>query len=34
MQIMFPNEAPEYSGRELTLAFPAMIDGRRLVDVV
>jgi hypothetical protein len=30
MQIQFPNEAPEYSGRELTLAFPAMIDGQRV----
>jgi hypothetical protein len=30
MQIMFPNEVPEYSGRELTLAFPAMIDGERV----
>src|ERR1700738_2515280 len=27
MQIIFPNEAPEYSGRDLTLAFPAMVDG-------
>jgi hypothetical protein len=30
MQIIFPNEAPEYSGRELTLAFPAMVDGERV----
>ncbi|MBC8747000.1 MULTISPECIES: DUF1488 domain-containing protein [Paraburkholderia] len=30
MQIHFPNEAPEYSGRELTLAFPAMVDGQRV----
>lgn len=30
MQIQFPNETPEYSGRELTLAFPAMIDGQRV----
>jgi hypothetical protein len=30
MQIIFPNEAPEYSGRELTLAFPAVIDGERV----
>jgi hypothetical protein len=30
MQIQFPNEAPEYSGRELTLAFPAMVDGQRV----
>jgi hypothetical protein len=26
MQILFPNETPEYSGRELTLAFPAMAE--------
>jgi hypothetical protein len=30
MQIIFPNESPEYSGRELTLAFPAMVDGERV----
>jgi hypothetical protein len=30
MQILFPNETPEYSGRELTLAFPAMVDGQRV----
>ncbi|CAM2150409.1 DUF1488 domain-containing protein [Paraburkholderia tropica] len=30
MQIQFPNESPEYSGRALTLAFPAMIDGERV----
>ncbi|WP_118183375.1 DUF1488 domain-containing protein [Paraburkholderia phosphatilytica] len=30
MQIIFPNEIPEYSGRELTLAFPAMVDGERV----
>ncbi|CAB3773005.1 DUF1488 domain-containing protein [Paraburkholderia humisilvae] len=30
MQIIFPNEVPEYSGRELTLAFPAMVDGERV----
>jgi hypothetical protein len=30
MQINFPNEAPEYSGRELTLAFPALVDGERV----
>ncbi|HEV3104536.1 MAG TPA: DUF1488 domain-containing protein [Trinickia sp.] len=30
MQIIFPNEAPEYSGRELTLAFPAVVDGERV----
>jgi len=30
MQIIFPKEAPEYSGRELTLAFPAMVDGERV----
>ncbi|AOK32564.1 hypothetical protein WS67_07665 [Burkholderia singularis] len=27
MQIQFMNDAPEYSGRELTLAFKAMVDG-------
>jgi Protein of unknown function (DUF1488) len=30
MQITFPNEAPEYSGRELTLAFTAVVDGERV----
>ncbi|WP_186106812.1 DUF1488 domain-containing protein [Burkholderia gladioli] len=30
MQIHFPNEAPEYSGRELTLAFAALVDGERV----
>jgi hypothetical protein len=30
MQIIFPKEVPEYSGRELTLAFPAMVDGQRV----
>ncbi|HEY1611958.1 MAG TPA: DUF1488 domain-containing protein [Paraburkholderia sp.] len=30
MQIIFPKEAPEYSGPDLTLAFPAMIDGERV----
>ncbi|WDD91678.1 DUF1488 domain-containing protein [Burkholderia sp. FERM BP-3421] len=30
MQIMFTNEAPEYSGRELMLAFTAMVDGERI----
>jgi Protein of unknown function (DUF1488) len=30
MQIIFPNEIPEYSGRELTLAFPAVVDGERV----
>ena len=30
MQILFPNETPEYSGRELTLAFPALVDGQRV----
>ncbi len=30
MQILFPNENPEYSGRELTLAFPALVDGQRV----
>ncbi|MGN6665622.1 MAG: DUF1488 domain-containing protein, partial [Trinickia sp.] len=27
MQISFPNEAPEYSGRELKVAFPALVNG-------
>ncbi|MEK6422573.1 MAG: DUF1488 domain-containing protein [Burkholderia gladioli] len=30
MQILFPNEAPEYSGPELTLLFAAMVDGERV----
>jgi hypothetical protein len=30
MQIIFPKEEPEYSGPDLTLAFPAMIDGKRV----
>ncbi|WJF92133.1 DUF1488 domain-containing protein [Paraburkholderia bonniea] len=30
MQILFLNESPEYSGRELTLAFHAMVDGERV----
>jgi hypothetical protein len=30
MQINFPKEVPEYSGRELTLAFPAMVNGERV----
>jgi len=30
MQIIFPNEAPEYSGPDLTLAFPVMVDGERV----
>lgn len=30
MQINFPNEAPEYSGRELTVAFTALVDGQRV----
>lgn len=30
MQIIFPKECPEYSGRELTLAFPALVDGERV----
>ncbi|AJK48878.1 DUF1488 domain-containing protein [Burkholderia plantarii] len=30
MQIHFPNEAPAYSGRELTLAFTALVDGERV----
>jgi hypothetical protein len=34
MQILFPKESPEYSGRELTLAFPAVIDGERVECVI
>jgi len=34
MQILFPNEAPEYSGRELTLTFPVMVDGERVECVI
>jgi hypothetical protein len=30
MQIIFPNELPEYSGRDLTLSFPVMVDGQRV----
>jgi len=30
MQIIFPKEIPAYSGPDLTLAFPAMIDGKRV----
>ncbi len=30
MQIHFPNEVPEYSGLELTLAFAALVDGERV----
>ncbi|TAM01043.1 MAG: DUF1488 domain-containing protein [Paraburkholderia sp.] len=30
MQIIFPKVVPEYSGPDLTLAFPAMIDGQRV----
>ncbi|KAF1025100.1 MAG: hypothetical protein GAK40_01451 [Burkholderia plantarii] len=30
MQIHFPNEAPEYSGRELTVEFSALVDGERV----
>ncbi|GLU31854.1 DUF1488 domain-containing protein [Trinickia caryophylli] len=30
MQITFPKAVPEYSGRELTLAFPALVDGERV----
>lgn len=30
MQIIFPKELPEYSGRDLTLAFPVMVDGERV----
>jgi len=30
MKIIFPKEAPEYSGPDSTLAFPAMIDGERV----
>ncbi|CAH2909839.1 MAG: FIG00461530: hypothetical protein [uncultured Paraburkholderia sp.] len=34
MQILFPNESPEYSGRELTLAFPALVDGQRVECII
>ena len=30
MQIVFPKEAPEYSGRELSVAFPALVNGERV----
>jgi len=30
MQIMFPKATPEYCGRDLTLAFPVMVDGERV----
>jgi hypothetical protein len=30
MQISFPKEAPEYSGRELIVAFPALVNGERI----
>jgi hypothetical protein len=30
MEIIFPHETPEYSGRELTLAFPAVVNGERV----
>jgi hypothetical protein len=30
MQITFLKELPEYSGRDLTLAFPVMVDGERV----
>lgn len=30
MQIIFPNEAPAYSGPDLTLSFPVMVDGERV----
>ncbi|MDE1181605.1 DUF1488 domain-containing protein [Paraburkholderia sp.] len=30
MQINFPNETPAYSEYELTLAFPALVDGERV----
>jgi hypothetical protein len=28
--ITFPQERPEYCGRDLVLAFPAMVDGERV----
>lgn len=34
MQIIFPKEVPEYSGRELTLAFPALVDGERVQCII
>lgn len=30
MQISFPIEPPEYCGRDLVLAFPALVDGERV----
>jgi len=30
MQIIFPKAVPEYSGRDLTLTFPVMVDGERV----
>ncbi len=30
MQISFPQEAAEYCGRDLVLAFPALVDGERV----
>lgn len=30
MQITFPQEPPEYCGRDLVLAFPAQVDGEQV----
>ena len=30
MHVSFPQEAPEYCGRDLVLAFPALVDGERI----
>jgi len=30
MHISFPAEVPEYCGRDLVLAFPALVDGERV----
>ncbi|WP_175885015.1 DUF1488 domain-containing protein [Burkholderia sp. BCC0044] len=30
MQISFPSEHPTYCGLDLTLAFPALVEGRRV----
>ncbi len=30
MHIAFPQERPEYSGRDLALVFPALVDGERV----
>jgi hypothetical protein len=30
MHTTFPQERPEYCGRDLVLAFPAMVDGKRV----